>query len=137
MYLLNPEAVVFDGVVLADVQTLVVDRTAKKSVIEWSDNGPYAAFADVPEQRVSVRIARRIADDQLTTLEPGDEGELRVTVSPSGARSDAGRHDIVMTCVVMSVTHELAGVKGGLQTIAMEAVSASGGSDPVSVEAIG
>lgn len=140
MYLLNPESVVFGGVVLEDVQSVVVNRAAEKSVVEWSDDGPYVVFADVPQQRVGVRIVRRLSREQVTELRPGDEGELRVTVTPSGARSDAGRRVIVATCVVMSVVHELGGAtaaggaRNAVQTIVLEAVSGGGGVDPVGEE---
>ena len=47
MLVMNPRSVSFDGELLEDVTSVVIDRRGERVVVEWSDEGPHAVFADV------------------------------------------------------------------------------------------
>jgi len=129
--ILNPGTVRFGDQAWEDVAALAVDRAAARTVLEWSDEGPHAVLADVPEVRVSVRVVRRLDGGDLAAPLPGQQATLSFHTAP--AMSDAGRRSVTMTAVVLSVTHELAGQQGARQVIALVAVAATGGADPVIV----
>jgi hypothetical protein len=158
--LLHPEVVEFGDVVLPGVVGLTVSRTARGAgtketggggeIVEWGDGGPHAVFADVPSVRVTIEITRRIRHDELQTVVPGEQAELRAFVSPLGARSDVERRRIKATCVVLSVETTLAKASasgaaaresgsggGGVQTITLIGISSNGKNDPIEIEDIG
>jgi len=132
MLVLNPREVRFDSETLEDVTSVTIDRRAARSVVEWSDLGAHAVFADVPEQRVEIRIVQELARGDLGGLAPGDAGVLRFHTAPTGGH--AGRRRVEATVVVTGVGHELSRRRGAVRTIACVAVSADGASDPVSIE---
>jgi hypothetical protein len=161
MMLLHPEVVEFGEVVLPGVVGLTVSRTARGvgtketgggvEIVEWGDDGPQVAFADVPSIRVTIEITRRIRHDELQSIMPGEQAELRAFVSPRGARSDVERRRIKVTCVVLSVETTLAkaaasgaatrevtaGGVGGVQTITLIGISSNGKNDPIVIEEVG
>ena len=46
MLILNPASVQIAGVEYSNVESCAIDRTPHKEVVEWSDNGAFAVFAD-------------------------------------------------------------------------------------------
>ena len=134
---LAPERVELLGLSLEGVSAVAVDRRAARVVTEWGDLGAHAVMADVPEQRVTVRIVRRVsgADGGMFAgvITPGAMGELLFTAA-AGA-GDGGRRRVSADVVVTAVEHELREGRGGAQTITCVAVSADGAADPVTEEA--
>lgn len=131
MLILNPSRASFAGAPWDDVTAVVIDRVAGKTVLEWSDAGPYAVLADVPEQKVTFKVERQLLRDGLDGPRPGDSGELSFYAAPSA--SEAGRVRVRATCVVLGVTHELLGKRGAVRTVELAAVSSDGAADPVLV----
>ena len=129
MIVLNPASVSLLGRDLPGVESVTVSRRARKTVEEWTDLGPYCAYADVPEQRVTVTLRRTVTADEPWSPRPGESGTLRLRV---GASQGAARGRVVTaTVVVMAAEHE-AGPPGGLrQRVEMLAVSPTGAADPV------
>lgn len=134
MLILAPQLVRFDTQEWADVTLIAIDRVAAREAVEWSDLGPHPAFADVPEQRTTIRIVRRLDRGDLASPTPGQAGALVFEVSP--AATEAGKRAYSAQCVVLSVRHELiAGPKGpgAMQTIELVALSSDGAAEPVAV----
>ncbi|MBX3359693.1 MAG: hypothetical protein KF745_14835 [Phycisphaeraceae bacterium] len=132
MIILNPSSVTFAGRTLADTDAVLLDRTATRLAEEWSDSGPYCVLADVPEQRVQIRIVRRILRDDLAPPIPGEQGALSLVTSPNA--SDASRRRLAATAVVTAVSHQVS-AKAATQTITLLVLSATGAADPVSISA--
>jgi len=131
MLLLNPRSVRFGALVWEGVTILAIDRAGARVTVAWGDKGPHAVFADVPEQRVSVRVVMEVDRDDVGVPRPREVGVLSFYTSPND--SDGGRRRVSMTAVVTGVSHELSQKKGALRTVEMVAVSADGAADPVSV----
>lgn len=132
MLLLNPQAVKFGVALWPDVVAVLVDRTPELQVVEWSDTGPHAVFADVPEQRVTLRVSRRLLRDTPVSPRPGDSAELVAYSSPTAG--DALRQRLRAACVVTHVTHEFSTQRGAIQTVTLVALSADGATDPIAIE---
>jgi hypothetical protein len=130
--LLNPRTVSFGGEVWEDVSAVVVDRSAKRAVTDWSDLGPHVVLADAPEQLVAVRVVQHVSRDDVGSPKPSEAGELVFHTSPSG--SDSPRKRVKALCVVMDVTHELSLKNGAVRTVKLVAVSSDGVVDPVTIE---
>lgn len=131
MLLLNPRMVRFGAEMWQDVSAVVIDRSAARQVVEWSDDGPHVVLADVPEQKVTVRVVQDVASDDVDAPTPGEQGELRFYTSPTAA--EGGRRRVSTEAVVLSVTHELSLKKGAVRTVTLVAVSADGATDPISI----
>lgn len=137
MLILNPASVRFGDSLWDDVSLVAIDRAATRLVEEWSDAGPYAVFIDCPEQRVAVRIVRRLMRDEPVPPALGTSGQLRMVTSPGA--SDAGRSTIEMTAVLTSVAHQVPGEPSAKasavaqQTLSFLAVSIDGEENPVSI----
>ncbi len=137
MLILNPGIVTFGARTLGDVVMLTVDRSAHRRVEEWSDAGPYAVFADVPEQRVRVRVVQELSREDVGGASPGEAGTLTFRTSPASAES--GRRKAAASAVVVGVTHEIVsrGSAGGRPTarriIELIAVSPDGAADPITL----
>ena len=131
MLVLNPRVVKFGPAVWEGVLAVTVDRLANKRIVEWSDAGPHAVFADVPEQRIEVRITQELVREDLAGPAPGQQAELSLSTSP--ASGDAGRKKVSLQAVVVQVSHELSLKKGALRVIELVAVSATGSADPVTI----
>lgn len=129
MLFLNPQRVTIGSLVLDNVQSIAVDREARRLVEEWTDLGRYAAFADVPEQRTRIRLLRALTRSEATPLRPGDQALLRFRVA-SGA-SAAGVRELAATVVVTAVDHTLSARQGAVQRIEALAISPDGGADPI------
>lgn len=133
MLLLTPRAVRFGEATWEDVSAVVVDRASRRSVVEWSDLGPHAVLADVPEQEVTVRVVQSLTRDAPDAPRPGDAGQLSFDTSPAG--TDTGRRRVSAQAVVLGVRHELSVKGGATRTVTLVAVSPDGAADPVIVEA--
>ena len=133
MVWINPGAVTFGGETIEHAESVTIDREAVRAVEEFADGGPHVVFADVPAQRVRVRLVRRITEAELGGIVPGDLGELRFRASSNAG--DGGSTVTVAQAVVRSVTHALSRSGEARQTIEFVAVSEDGASDPVSESA--
>lgn len=134
MLVLAPQRVRFDLTEWTDVSLIAVDRAATREAVEWMDLGPHPTFADVPEQRTTVRVVRRLDRGDLAAPTPGQAGTLAFEVSP--AATETGRRTHSAPCVVLGVRHELGiGAKGptATQTIELVALSTDGAADPFAV----
>jgi hypothetical protein len=131
MLLLNPHSVKFGSARWDDVAALAVDRGASRLNLEWSDSGPHVVFADVPEERLTIRVTRRLQREATFGPRPGDAGELVAYTSPTAA--DASRRRVRIESVVTAVSHEIS-AKAALQTVTLVGVSSNGAVDPVVIE---
>src|SRR4051812_22202598 len=121
MLLLNPRLVTFANTRWDDIALIAIDRSPHKEVVDWSDLGPHAVFADIPEQRIEIKVLQELARDDITVPHPGDSGELSFHTSPTS--SDAGRRKISTQAVILRVEHELSLKRGALRTITLIAIS--------------
>lgn len=133
MVWINPSAVTFGGEAIDHAESVSIDREAVRAVEEYSDDGPHVVFADVPAQRVRVRLVRRLTGAGLGGFVPGDLGALRFRASANAG--DGGSTVTVAQAVVRSVTHALSRSGEARQTIEFVAVSSDGATDPVSESA--
>ena len=147
MVFLNPRRVRFGEHVLDDVSSVVIERSAVRTVEAWSDDGPHAVLVDVAEARVAVRIEQNIAGQgvfggplasdgvpsrpQIGEPVPGEMGELIAEWAPSGA--DLGRRRMRMQAVVVQVSDSISAA-GSKRTLTLRGVSAEGAADPIVVE---
>ena len=134
MLTITPTNVRFDTLTLDEVSHIAVERAPQREVVEWADLGAHATFADVPEQRITVKVVRRVLRGDLGALAPGQLGELSFVVSPVGAASGAKKH--AAQCVVLAVKYDLThGPKspGAVQTVEFVAISSTGAADPFTI----
>ncbi len=112
------------------ISAVLVDRAPHKTIEEWSDAGPYATLADIPEQRTRITILQELTAEDLNTPRPGQNATLTLCTSPG---ADRGRKKLTATAVVLSVAHELSLKKGATRTIQLAAVSPDGSTDPITL----
>jgi hypothetical protein len=132
--LLHPDTVTFGDLALDHVLAVAIDRAAARLVADHGDLGPHVAFADVPEQRVTLTLTRRPARPEVINPRPGDQAGLAFTAAAGAA--DAARVRITATCVLREVRHDLTASGSPRQTITFIAVSPDGLQDPVTIETI-
>lgn len=136
MLLLNPRRVRFAGTAFEDVAAIVVDRSAAKEVVQWSDLGPHVVLADVPEQRVEIRVVQNLSGarpgESVDAPSPGQAGELVFHTSPTAGAG--GRKRIAVQVVVLGVEHELSLRRGAVRTVRFVGISSDGQADPLSVQ---
>ena len=136
MLLLNPRRVRFAGTRWEDVAAVIIDRTATREIVEWSDLGPHVVLADVPEQRVEIRVVQNISGvrdgESVDAPAPGDLGELVFHTSPTAGAG--GRKRIAAQVVVLRVEHELSLRRGAVRTVRFVAISSDGIVDPLAVQ---
>ena len=130
MLILNPRTVTFGSSTWDDIIAITIDRAAHKTIEDWSDLGPYAVLADVPEQKVRVTIVQEVSRDDVNVPRPGESGTLNFFTSPTA--SDAGRRKVSCQAVVLESRHDLSLKKGAVRIVVLAAVS-DGVTDPVSV----
>ena len=130
MLVLNPRSVKFGSVVWDEVTAVVVDRAAHRTVAEWGDLGPHAVVVDVPEQAVRVRVVRSVSRDDIDVPRPGEAATLVFYTAPAG--NELRRRRVSCAAVVLDVSHELTATKA-VRTVILQAVSADGSADPVTV----
>jgi len=131
MLILNPAEVTFGAATWSDVTAVSIERRPHREVVEWSDVGPHAVMADVPEQRVDIAVVQTLSRDDLGTPRPSEQAVLAVQVSPTA--SDVGRKKISATCVIVRVEHDVSGKRGATRTIRLVAISSDGAADPITV----
>lgn len=129
MIWLNPVKVTLGPYELRNVTLIAVDRTARRTAEEWTDLGPHAGFADVPEQRVSISIARQILETETTGPKPGESHTLTFRTSPGA--SAASVRAVSIAVVVISVEHAITKAGRATQGIRATAISSDGAIDPV------
>ena len=134
MLILHPREVTFLAVPWKQVTSIIIDRTAQRVLIEHADTGPFPVFADVPEQRITVRVTMDIGEDTLAAPGLGTLGTLEFATAPTGPR--VARHQVSMQAVVTSVTHEVSLRKGAVRTVELTVVAPAGNVDPVTVSEI-
>lgn len=139
MLFLSP-TILIDDLPLPGVLVLAVDRAALRAVEHHGDFGPHTIFADVPEQRTTVVIRRRLDEEDPLDLVPGQAVSL-VFFTHEGA-GDAHRLRHAAAAVVLSTrtdfdarpasgSHASAPV---VRTITLVALSSDGGgADPFTV----
>jgi hypothetical protein len=128
MLVLSPTTVSFGGERWEQVTQIAIDREAVREVTAWSDLGPHVVFADVPEQRVKIKVVMDVPSDANSPV-PGRMGTLMARLSPS--LTHASGVMLSARAVVVGVTHEIGGRKGASRTVELIAVSADGASDPI------
>ncbi len=131
MLLLNPRTVRFGPATWDNIAAAVIDRNPHKAIEEWSEAGPFATVADVPEQRIRITITQELTRDDISAPRPGDAATLTLYTAP--ALADSGRKKVSCAAVVLAVTHQLSLQKGSLRTIQLAAVSPDGAADPITI----
>jgi len=129
MIWLDPKTVVLGSAPLTEVRQVSVEERAEKLLVEFTDNGPHPAFADVPERRSVVKIRRRVLGNENLGLGVGDERLFEMRTAPSG--TDAAGVTVTATVVLTGIWYRVDRHDGAEQTIEAVAVSANGLSDPV------
>jgi len=136
MLWISPEQVTLLGVDLDTVEFVAVDRKAQRLVTEWSDIGRHAVFADVPEERVTIRIRRRldtsIGAGFANAITPGALGAFSLRASHTTAGS--ANVTVSASVVVLAIEHDLSRTRGASQTITCLAVSTDGALDPFTAQ---
>jgi hypothetical protein len=136
MIVLNPGTVRFGSFVWEDVLVVAADRVATRVIEEHDDLGPFAAFVDLAEQSVYVRVQRSIAADDVEAPALGTAGTLVVFAAPPA--DDRRRRRVKISCVVVGIKAEVgtggSGGRGPTQTILFRGVAGAGGTDPVVIE---
>lgn len=131
MLILNPAKLSLLGLEYGSIESVKVNQLAHREVVEWSDAGPHAVFADIPECRVEIEISQRLesgtADQSLDGPKPGQLGAFEVITSPNA--SQARRRKLSAQCVIKSVRNE-AGPRAK-RTITLIALSSDGSTDPI------
>ena len=130
MLLLSPEIVRFDSFAWDDVATLAVDHLPKRLIEDFSDLGPFATFADVPEQSIQIRVQRRITTDDLDSPALGAQGTLTFYFSTPGA--DLSRRRVAISCVLTSIRTDLPALKQATRTLTFLATS-DGITNPITI----
>ena len=131
MLITSPNSVRLGNLRLPDVDTIAIERSPRTLAEEWSDGGPYAIFADVPEQRVTLRIDRRLTNAQVLNAPefiPGFSATLGCFVAASGTHAHSA--ELTASVVVTSIKYQL-DTSPIRQIITLLAVSASPGTDPI------
>ncbi len=134
MLILNPRSVVLGSARLGDVVSVAIERRAARLAVEWTDLGPHAAFADVPEQRVDVRIVQEVGEGAPDGPSPGQSVTLSLVTSPAGG--DSARQRLSASGVVTGCRYEVVQTALGertRRTIDVVLVSPDGAADPVSI----
>jgi hypothetical protein len=131
MLILNPRTVRFGAAAWEGVTSIAIDRLPQKHVEEWSDAGPYAVFADVPEQRTRLTVRQELTRDDLASPRPGEQASLTFCTSPTA--SDAARRRLAATAVVLEIRHEVSLKRGAIRTITLAAISQDGATDPIAI----
>ncbi len=131
MLILNPPKLTLLAIDYSNIDSVKVDRLAHKETIEWSDSGPHAVFADIPETRVEISIVQRMeapSDQAIDAPKPGQAGALEVITSPNA--SQARRKKLTAQVVIRSVRTEVSPTSAR-RTISLIAISPDGSTDPV------
>lgn len=129
MLWIDPDNVTLGTAPLPGVSAITVDRRAERAIVEWTDFGPHPTFADVPEQRIAIRIVRTIAPGETLNIRPGDALALSFRVGASLGAS--GAKSIAASVVILGITHAADPKRGMTQAIECLALSSTGAADPI------
>jgi len=129
MLFLNPNCVTLGSLTLTDVAAIAVDRDAKRRTEEGGDTGPHLLFVDVPEQRVWVRITRRLTRSEPFPLALADSVALAFRAATGASAASVRRY--TATVVVTDIDHALSASGVATQRITALAVSSDGSADPI------
>lgn len=129
MIILNPDRVTLGSQELAGVTIVAIDRTARRTAYEWTDIGPHINFADIPEQRTSISIIRRITQTELATPRPGELLALALRISTNASAAESAV--ISASVVITAVEHSVNASGKATQSIRSVAISATGSGDPI------
>lgn len=129
MVTLYPRSVTINTTELQAVESVVVSRTAARVIAEHSDLGPFPAFIDVPERRVTIAIRRAVHHDEPSPARPGDSVTITFRTAESAAAPRARQY--TAAAVVTAVTHDVSPTRHVIQTITALAWSTDGAADPV------
>ncbi|MCX5688991.1 MAG: hypothetical protein NTV94_04255 [Planctomycetota bacterium] len=130
MLVLSPQRVMIDSTQIDDVHVLSVERAAERTLVHWSDEGPFATFADVPELRTIIRIEHSLhAARTESTLLPGRQALLKAGIA--SAPGSTAHTELSATIVVLSVTHDVASRKAPVRRIECLAIASNGSRDPI------
>ncbi|MBL8876944.1 MAG: hypothetical protein JNM86_14195 [Phycisphaerae bacterium] len=136
MLFLNPTKLSLLSADYSNIESVSIDRLAHREVTEYSDAGPYAVFADIPESKVEIAITQRldtgamtINDQSLTGPKPGQQGTLELITSPNS--SQAQRKKLTTQVVIRAVRYDLAAKPK--RTISLVAISPDGATDPITL----
>jgi hypothetical protein len=134
MLIVSPREVKFGDAAWGQVAAAAIDRSAVRIAEEFGETGPYAAFVDVPQQRVRIRIVQEVLGEEgQPPPVPGQEAVLSFTMAVAG-RPRSRRLSAV--AVVLSVEHEVSLRRGSIRTIVLAAVSQDGAADPITIESV-
>lgn len=135
MIVQNPGMVRFGSFAWESVPLVAVERVGTRVIEEHDDRGPFAAFVDVAEQSVNIRVQRTVAADDLDEPALGMAGELVFFAAPP--TDERRRRRITISCVVVGIRVEPGtGGRGPTTTIVLRGATTDGG-DPVVIEAAG
>lgn len=130
MFLLSPTRVSLGALVLQNVAAVSIDRAPFREAVEFSDAGPHATFADIPEQKVLITIQQHLTATDIAAPLPSASATLTIHARPNA--SDAGSITMQSTVVVRACTHTLS-PKGATRTLSLIAISSSGTTDPITI----
>jgi hypothetical protein len=130
MLLFHPRLVRFGPATWDNTTAIAIDRAAHRTIEEWTDAGAYASLADVPEQKVRIRITQEISRDDIDAPRPGEQADLIFYTAPT--LTDASRRKVSTTAVILAVEHNLS-PKSALRTITLAAISPDGVTDPITI----
>ena len=128
MLIVGPAEVSFGGAAWDRVSFVSIAREADRPIAEFGDRGSFAAYVDVPRERVEIDVVQELAGTVLDEPELGERADLVVV-----ARSAAGtRRTVRVDAVVRSVRDEVSG-RGATRRVRLMGVSDTGADDPVRV----
>lgn len=132
MLFLNPTKLSLLSADYSNIESVSIDRLVHKEITDYSDTGPYAVFADIPESKVEISITQRLdtgPDQSLSGPKPGQHGTLELITSPNA--SQAQRKKLTAQVVIRSVRYDLAAKPK--RTINLVALSPDGATDPITL----
>lgn len=133
MLILAPTQVTFGTIPLPGVAEITIDRSATRTIEEWSDAGPYCTFSDVAEQRITLRIRQDLPQENHPHDAPENAllipGALATLSFRTGLGDAATTYTTLAT--ITEVTHALSHSHATLRTIYFLALSPDGAQDPI------
>lgn len=139
MLIVHPEIVRLGALTIENVSSVIIERTATKLIVDWSDSGPHVVLADVPEQRVSVRIVHEPTLQEGTLsdgVRPGDLAQLSVIFATNSGHSL--RRKLTAQAMVSDVKYQIQqragpGRDGTVRHLTCVLISPDGAVDPITI----
>lgn len=135
MIWLNPQTVTLGSTTLDEVSSVSIDENAARLVVEHQDGGPHVVFVDVPEQKIVVKIRRRVVTDEVLELDLGESLALTMRTAQSGGDGLDGVQ-VTATVVITDLAYDVDRKRGAELIITAIAVSSDGATDPVTVQIV-